>query len=39
MNLYNVGDGAGPSGFEGSMGAAKSALMVADDVQQFGPAL
>ncbi|MEL0315767.1 MAG: hypothetical protein VW983_12105, partial [Halieaceae bacterium] len=36
-NLYNVGDGAGPPGFEGSMGAAKSALMVAEDVQRFSP--
>jgi phytoene desaturase len=36
-NLYNVGDGAGLPGFEGSMGAAKSALMVAEDVQRFSP--
>jgi phytoene dehydrogenase-like protein len=35
LNLFNVGDGAGPPGFEGSMGAAKSALMVAEDVAQF----
>lgn len=34
LNLFNVGDGAGPPGFEGSMGAAKSALMVAEDVSQ-----
>lgn len=35
-NLFNVGDGAGPPGFEGSMGAAKSALMVAEDVEHYG---
>jgi len=34
-NLYNVGDGAGPPGFEGSMGAAKSAMLVAEDIKQF----
>ena len=35
LNLFNVGDGAGPPGFEGSMGAAKSALLVAEDVAQM----
>ena len=31
-NLYNVGDAACPSGYEGSMGAAKSAQLVVEDV-------
>jgi len=32
-NLYNVGDAACPAGYEGSMGAAKSAQLVFEDVQ------
>lgn len=35
LNLFNVGDGAGPPGFEGSMGAAKSALLVAEDISRL----
>lgn len=31
-NLYNVGDAACPAGYEGSMGAAKSARLVFDDI-------
>jgi len=31
-NLYNVGDGVSPPGYEGSMGAAKSAQRVFDDI-------
>jgi phytoene dehydrogenase-like protein len=31
-NLYNVGDAACPSGYEGSMGAAKSAQLVYEDI-------
>ncbi len=31
-NLYNVGDAAAPRGYAGSMGAAKSALLVADQI-------
>jgi phytoene dehydrogenase-like protein len=31
-NLYNVGDAACPAGYEGSMGAAKSARLVLDDL-------
>ena len=31
-NLYNVGDGVCPPGYEGSMGAAKSAQLVFDDI-------
>ena len=30
--LYNVGDAASPSGYEGSMGAAKSAQLVVADI-------
>lgn len=32
-NLYNVGDGVCPPGFEGSMGAAKSAQIVSEEIQ------
>jgi phytoene dehydrogenase-like protein len=32
-NLYNVGDGVCPPGYEGSMGAAKSAQLVFDEIQ------
>ena len=32
-NLYNVGDAACPAGFEGSMGAAKSAQLVYEDIR------
>lgn len=32
-NLYNVGDGVCPSGYEGSMGAAKSAQDVLADIE------
>lgn len=31
-NLYNVGDAACPAGYEGSMGAAKSAQLVYEDI-------
>lgn len=31
-NLYNVGDAACPSGYDGSMGAAKSARLAVDDI-------
>ena len=31
-NLYNVGDAACPSGYDGSMGAAKSARLAFDDI-------
>lgn len=31
-NLYNVGDGVCPPGYEGSMGAAKSAQLVLDEI-------
>ncbi len=31
-NLYNVGDGVCPPGYEGSMGAAKSAQLVCEDI-------
>ena len=31
-NLYNVGDGVCPPGYEGSMGAAKSAQVVFEDI-------
>ena len=31
-NLYNVGDAACPSGYEGSMGAAKSAQLAVEDI-------
>ena len=31
-NLYNVGDAACPSGYDGSMGAAKSARLVLEDL-------
>ena len=31
-NLYNVGDGVCPPGYEGSMGAAKSAQLVFEDI-------
>jgi len=31
-NLYNVGDAACPSGYDGSMGAAKSARLVFEDI-------
>jgi phytoene dehydrogenase-like protein len=31
--LYNVGDAACPSGYDGSMGAAKSARLVFDDIR------
>jgi len=32
-NLYNVGDAACPAGYEGSMGAAKSAQLVHEDLR------
>ncbi len=35
-NLYNVGDAACPAGYEGSMGAAKSAQLVYEDVRSGG---
>jgi phytoene dehydrogenase-like protein len=34
--LYNVGDAACPRGYAGSMGAAKSAMLVRDDVRRAG---
>jgi len=37
-NLYNVGDAASPSGYEGSMGAACSAQQVYQDICRSGPA-
>jgi len=37
-NLYNVGDAACPSGYEGSMGAAKSAQLVYGDIQSVATA-
>ncbi len=33
-NLYNVGDGVCPPGYEGSMGAAKSAQLVFEDISR-----
>jgi len=33
--LYNVGDGAAPRGFAGSMGAARSAQLAADEIASF----
>ena len=35
-NLYNVGDAACPAGYEGSMGAAKSAQLVYEDIRSAG---
>jgi phytoene dehydrogenase-like protein len=34
VNLYNVGDAACPSGYDGSMGAAKSARLAVEDIIQ-----
>lgn len=34
--LFNVGDACCPRGFAGSMGAAKSAMLVRDDLRQAG---
>ncbi len=35
-NLYNVGDGVCPPGYEGSMGAARSAQLVSEEIAQRG---
>ena len=35
-NLFNVGDAACPSGYDGSMGAAKAARLVFEDIQAAG---
>lgn len=37
-NLYNVGDAACPSGYDGSMGAARSAKLAVDDILGSAPA-